>query len=82
MEMADLVGLFCSVRRVDTEDPIGFVLSANVMRRHLSAAQRREVIAKVLELAPERSDRSIAADFKSARRQSERSESRLRPSRG
>ena len=43
----------------DGKDPLGFVLSSNVHRRHLTAEQRREIIARVLKEQPERSDRAI-----------------------
>ncbi len=40
-------------------DPYDFVLSANVHRRHLDATQRRELIQKVLQAHPEKSNRQI-----------------------
>lgn len=43
-------------------DPFAFVISANIRRRHLSQAQRRDLIAKLLKLAPERSDRQTATE--------------------
>jgi hypothetical protein len=43
-------------------DPVAYVMSINVKRRHLTAEQKREAIAKLLKLAPERSDRQIAKD--------------------
>jgi hypothetical protein len=48
--------------RVVADDPVPFVISANVRRRHLTTAQKRDTIAKLLKLAPERSDRQIAKD--------------------
>lgn len=42
-------------------DPYDLVLSFNVHRRHLSAEQRRELIAKILKERPGLSDRRIAA---------------------
>jgi hypothetical protein len=45
-------------------DPYAFVVSANVHRRHLSVEQKRELIAKLLEVQPEKSDRHIAKTVK------------------
>jgi hypothetical protein len=45
-------------------DPVAFVLSANIHRRHLTADQRRDLIAKVLKAKPEASNRQIAAQVK------------------
>jgi ParB-like chromosome segregation protein Spo0J len=50
-------------RHFDTEidgDPAAYVISANIHRRHLTAEQKRELIAKLLKAAPEKSDRQIA----------------------
>jgi ParB-like chromosome segregation protein Spo0J len=41
-------------------DPYEYVLSANLHRRHLTVAQRREIVAKVLQAQPEKSDRQVA----------------------
>jgi ParB-like nuclease domain len=41
-------------------DPYEYVLSANIHRRHLTAEQKREIIAKVIKAQPEKSDRQIA----------------------
>jgi hypothetical protein len=51
-------------RNVKGCDPFAYVLSKNVHRRHLTAEQRREVIAKLLEAKPEQSNRQIAATVK------------------
>jgi hypothetical protein len=55
-----------SVRRVfDFEvNPFDLVISANLHRRHLTAEQKRELIAKVLKAKPEASDRQIAKQVK------------------
>src|SRR4051812_43519844 len=37
-----------------------FVSSSNLVRRHLSALQKRELVAKLLQAQPGRSDRAIA----------------------
>jgi hypothetical protein len=41
-------------------DPHGYVVSANIHRRHLTAEQKREIIASLLKAKPERSDRETA----------------------
>jgi hypothetical protein len=45
-------------------DPAGFVLSANIHRRHLDAKQKRDVIAKLIKAQPEKSDRQIGKQAK------------------
>lgn len=45
-------------------DPYDIVLSLNVHRRHLTAEQKRELIAKVLKAKPEQSNRAIAKQVK------------------
>jgi hypothetical protein len=42
-------------------DPWAYVVSVNVKRRHLTAKQKRELIAKLLKAQPEKSDRHIGA---------------------
>ena len=41
-------------------DPRDFVISANIRRRHLTTAQKSELIEKLLKANPERSDRATA----------------------
>jgi ParB-like chromosome segregation protein Spo0J len=41
-------------------DAATFIISANINRRHMSAADRRRVTAKLLKLNPGKSDREIA----------------------
>jgi DNA-binding Lrp family transcriptional regulator len=41
-------------------DPYAYVVSANIHRRHLSAQQRRDLIAKLLKANPEKSNRQVA----------------------
>ncbi len=54
------------VRTADVRgiEPIDYVLSINVHRRHLTAEQRRDLIAKVLKAKPEASNRQIAKQVK------------------
>jgi hypothetical protein len=47
-------------------DPASFVISRNIRRRHLSAEQKRELIAKLLKAQPEKSDRQIAKAVKAS----------------
>jgi hypothetical protein len=51
---------------VDTDevDPVAFVISANFHRRHLTADQKRELIAKLIKAQPEKSNRQIARTAK------------------
>lgn len=41
-------------------DPWAYVISRNIHRRHLTAEQKRELLAKVIKAGPEKSDRQIA----------------------
>jgi hypothetical protein len=43
------------------DDPYAYVISANIHRRHLTAAQKGELVAALLKARPERSDRATAA---------------------
>jgi hypothetical protein len=47
-------------------DPYAYVLSANIHRRHLTAEQKRELIAKVLKAEPTKSNRQIAKMVKAS----------------
>lgn len=45
-------------------DPVAYVISKNIHRRHLTAEQKRELIARLLKIIPEASDRQIAKQAK------------------
>ena len=45
-------------------DPVTYVISANIHRRHLTTKQQRELIAKLLKATPEKSNRQIAESVK------------------
>jgi hypothetical protein len=45
-------------------DPYAFVISANIHRRHLTAEQKRELIAKLIETDPMKPNRQIAETVK------------------
>jgi ParB-like chromosome segregation protein Spo0J len=47
-------------------DPASFVISRNIRRRHLTAEQKRDLIARLLKAAPEKSDRQIAETVKAS----------------
>lgn len=46
--------------REDTDDLHALVMSLNLYRRHLTAEQKREVIAKIIKADPSKSNRKIA----------------------
>jgi hypothetical protein len=45
-------------------DPVGFIIAANIKRRHLTSKQKSELVKKVLKLNREKSNRQIAATVK------------------
>jgi hypothetical protein len=49
-----------SIKFRDEADPYDYVISANIHRRHLTAAQKSELIEALLKAKPERSDRATA----------------------
>jgi hypothetical protein len=46
------------------KDPLAWVISGNIHRRHLTAEQKHEVIAKLLKAKPEASNNAIAKQVK------------------
>ena len=47
-------------QEISNVDPIAYVLSANLHRRHLSAKDKRALIGNLLQAYPDKSDRQIA----------------------
>src|SRR5262245_35945007 len=63
----NLLGFVASTKRVmQVPDPIAYVISANVRRRHLTREQKHDLIEKLLKAVPEKSDRQIAAIVKAS----------------
>ncbi|MGA8699781.1 MAG: hypothetical protein WB689_39330 [Xanthobacteraceae bacterium] len=63
---AGRIGYGCEFRSFTEGDPYEIALSLNVHRRHLTADQRRELIAKVLKAKPGASNRQIAEATKTS----------------
>ncbi len=42
------------------DDVVSYIISANILRRHLTTEQKRDLIAAVLKAAPEKSDLAVA----------------------
>jgi hypothetical protein len=51
---------------IDIPDPARFVIEQNILRRHLTGAQKSELIGKLLKADPTKSDRAIAATAKAS----------------
>jgi hypothetical protein len=47
-------------------DPVAYVISKNIHRRHLTAEQKRNLIARLLKASPEKSNNAIAKESKLA----------------
>jgi ParB-like chromosome segregation protein Spo0J len=45
-------------------DPMAFVISANIHRRHLTAEQKRDLLATLIKIDPSKSNRQIADEAK------------------
>jgi hypothetical protein len=52
------------VEKQPDTDPYAYVVSANIRRRHLTAEQERDLIAKLIKATPDKSDRQIAETVK------------------
>ena len=65
-EVVDTKGKLAAAYRgavVTTRDPAelaAWVISANIRRRHLNAAQKRDLLAELLKLDPKKSNRQVA----------------------
>jgi hypothetical protein len=55
---------FHAISSKEVTDAYAYVISANIHRRHLTAEQKREVIAKLIKATPEKSNRQIADQVK------------------
>jgi hypothetical protein len=61
----DVAALACPFNHLDERvDPYDYVIALNLHRRHLTAEQKRELIAKVLKAKPGESNRKIAKQTK------------------
>lgn len=63
------VGIRCEIRRYEGDDPIGFVVSLNLHRRHLTESQRAMVASKLANMprgATEGNQRASKEENKSA----------------
>jgi ParB/Sulfiredoxin domain len=56
----DKIGIKPWRQESPSKDPFVYILSVNLHRRHLSAEQKRELIANLLKAKPEKSDRQVA----------------------
>jgi ParB-like chromosome segregation protein Spo0J len=53
-------GVDCRFETHKGDEPVAYVVSLNLHRRHLTRGQKRELIAKLVKAQPEKSDRQIA----------------------
>ena len=68
-----------AIKYISPEDPLAYVISANIHRRHLAAEQKRELIAALLKAAPEKSDHRSPRSSRQARLSLEKCGARRRP---
>ena len=59
-EIVDLNQEIGATTTIILGDPVEYIISANIRRRHLTADQKRDLIAKLLKATPEKSNRQIA----------------------
>jgi hypothetical protein len=57
-------GIDCCSIPYTGNDPVGYVVSKNIRRRHLTAERKRELIAKLVKAKPEASNLQIAKQVK------------------
>jgi len=60
----DKAGVRLKFQECPSNDPLGYVISANIQRRHLTAEQKRDLTADLLKAKPESSNREIAKRVK------------------
>jgi ParB-like chromosome segregation protein Spo0J len=56
-------GVDCCSIPYTGSDPVGYVVSKNILRRHLRPEKRNEAIVELLKLNPHKSDRQIAKEI-------------------
>jgi ParB-like chromosome segregation protein Spo0J len=64
LEACRMAGVEPRFVQYNDNDPVGFIVAANIHRRHLTSKQKSELVKKLLKLNPEKSDRQIAATAK------------------
>jgi hypothetical protein len=60
LQSADLDQPVFPAAIIEDWNPYAYVISANIHRRHLTAEQKRDLIANLIKATPEKSDRQIA----------------------
>jgi ParB-like nuclease domain len=67
-DATDVMRIFSDVSMsvVDVNDPVAYVISANIRRRHLSDTDRTRLVAELIKLNPLKSNRQIAKETKTS----------------